>query len=316
MPTQKKERPRHLGRGLQSLMTPLTPTAATPQPRPAAPADSAGLPADPELRQALREIDISQIDPNPHQARTTWDESELQELAASIRANGVIQPILVRPSGERFELIAGERRFRASELAGRMTIPAWVRHATDEQLHEWALVENIHRADLNPLERAKAYRLYIDTFSLTQAEAAQRLGEERSVVANYLRLLDLPDEIKDMLRSGDLAMGHARAILALPNDDLRRRLANKALAGRLSVREVERLVRRHLTGSDETKRQQREKAAHIVDLERRLGAQLGTKVAIQTARGGQRGRIVVDFYSLDEFESIAARLGVSLAEEA
>ncbi len=313
MPTKKKERPRHLGRGLQSLIGPLHPPQAANEPAQAHP-DSAGLPADTELHQALHELDISLIDPNPHQARTTWDEAELGELAASIRANGVIQPILVRPAGDRFQLIAGERRFRASRIAGRETIPAWVRTATDEQLHEWALVENIHRADLNALERSKAYRLYIDTFSLTQAEAAQRLGEERSVVANYLRLLDLPDEIKQMLANGDLAMGHARAILALPTDDLRRRLANRAMAGRLSVREVERLVRRYLTASGESTRTKRAKEPHILDLEQRLGTQLGTKVTIETRRSGQRGRVVIDFYSLDEFESLAERLGISLSE--
>jgi len=316
MPGTKKERPRHLGRGLQSLIGPLAETPRQPETTRQLSPDAAGLPPDTDLQQALQEIDIERIDPNPHQARTTWDEAELSELAASIRANGVIQPILVRPDGSRFQLIAGERRFRASQLAGLQSIPAWVRQATDEQLHEWALVENIHRSDLNALERAKAYRLYIDTFSLTQADAAQRLGEERSVVANYLRLLDLPAEIKQMLSNGDLTMGHARAILALPTDDLRRRLANKALAGRLSVREVERLVRRHLTGSSESKRTKRDKEAHILDLERRLGSQLGTKVSIETRKGGQRGRMVIDFYSLDEFEGIAERLGVSLHDDA
>jgi len=314
MATKKKDRPRHLGRGLQSLIAPLGP-ATDRLPVVAGEATDAGFPADTELDQALHELNIALIDPNPHQARTAWDEGELAELASSIRANGVIQPILVRRVGSRYELIAGERRFRASRLAGLETIPAWVRTATDEQQHEWALVENVHRADLNAMDRAKAYRLYIDTFSLTQAEAAARLGEERSVVANYLRLLDLPDSIKQMLVNGELTMGHARAILALPSDDHRERLAKRAMAGRLSVREVERLVRRELTGASSGARVRGAKAPHIADLERRLGSELGTKVAIETRRGGEQGRVVIEFYSLDEFEGIAGRLGVSLAED-
>src|SRR4030042_3191700 len=135
------------------------------------------FPVDKELRDSLREISIDSISPNPYQARTVWDQQELEELTESIKANGIIQPIIVRPAGTGYQLIAGERRFRAAKLASFTSIPALVRQASDEQLHEWALVENIHRVDLNPMERAKAYRDYLSTFSLTQAEAAERLGE-------------------------------------------------------------------------------------------------------------------------------------------
>ena len=315
MADTKKDRPRHLGRGLQSLIGPLRPDQdnhLTPLPNSN---NNAGFPPDTELNAALRQISIDSIDPNPHQARTVWDEEQLVELAHSIRANGVIQPILVRPHGTRYEIIAGERRFRASRHAGLETIPAWVREASDEQLHEWALVENIHRSDLNAIERAQAYRTYIDAFSLTQAEAAERLGEERSVIANYLRLLDLPGEIKTMLAERQLSMGHARAILALPTDDLRRQLANRAMAGRLSVREVERLVRKHLTGKDEPKEDKpTPRSPHLVDLERKLSSDLGTKVSISTRKNAQRGKIIIEFYSLDEFDNITQRLGVSLDE--
>ncbi|MHC4751596.1 MAG: ParB/RepB/Spo0J family partition protein, partial [Planctomycetota bacterium] len=231
------------------------------------PAAAPNFPADIELRDSLREINIDAISPNPYQARTVWNEQELAELAESIRANGIIQPIIVRPAVAGYQLIAGERRFRAAKLASLVTIPALVRQASDEQLHEWALVENIHRVDLNPIERAKAYQDYLSTFSLTQAEAAERLGEGRSVVANYLRLLDLPQEIKQMLAEGQLTMGHARAILALPTDELRRKLANRAMAGRLSVREVERLVRKYLAGTNQAKTTIRSKPPHILDLE-------------------------------------------------
>jgi ParB family chromosome partitioning protein len=275
----------------------------------------ANFPPDKELSDSLQAISIDSISPNPYQARTVWNEQELAELAASIRANGVIQPIIVRPAGAAYQLIAGERRFRAAKLASLTTIPALVRRASDEQLHEWALVENIHRVDLNPIERAKAYQDYVSAFSLTQAEAAERLGEGRSVIANYLRLLDLPQEIKNMLAEGQLTMGHARAILALPTDELRRKLANRAMAGRLSVREVERLVRRYLAGTSQLRTPARSKPPHILDLEKKLAGQLGTKVSIETRKNGQRGRIIIDFYSLDEFDGMMERLGLVCGED-
>jgi len=275
----------------------------------------ANFPPDKELHQALREVSIDTIFPNPYQPRTVWDQQELADLAESIKANGVVQPIIVRPVGNKFELIAGERRFRAAQLASLTTIPALIRQATDEQMLELSLVENIHRTNLNPIERAKAYQNYISTFSLTQAEAAERLGENRSVVANYLRLLDLPDEVKQMLASGQLTMGHARAMLALPTDELRRKLAHRAMAGRLSVREVERLVRKYLTGTGQAKITARSKPAHILDLETELSGLLGTKVAIETRKSGQRGKIIIEFYSLDEFDRITERLGLARVEE-
>jgi ParB family chromosome partitioning protein len=182
-------------------------------------------------------------------------------------------------------------------------------------LHEWALVENIHRVDLNPIERAKAYHEYISTFSLTQAEAAERLGEDRSVIANYIRLLDLPLEIKQMLAENRLSMGHARAILALPTDELRRKLANRAMAGRLSVREVERLVRKYLAGTGQVKTKVREKPPHILDIENKLASRLGTKVNIETKKSGQRGKVIIEFYSLDEFDGIMEKIGLACEEQ-
>jgi ParB family chromosome partitioning protein len=273
------------------------------------------FPPDKELRDSLQEVSIDSISPNPYQARTVWNDQDLADLAESIRANGVIQPIIVRPAGVGYQLIAGERRFRAAQLASLTTIPAVVRAASDEDLLELALVENIHRTDLNPIERAKAYQNYLNTLSLTQAEAAQRLGEDRSVIANYLRLLDLPDEIKQMLAQGQLTMGHARAILALPTDELRRKLANRAMAGRLSVREVERLVRKYLTGTDQARTTVRSKPPHILDLESKLSSRLGTKVSIETRKNGQRGKIIIEFYSLDEFDRIAENIGLASLEE-
>lgn len=315
MADKKREKPKHLGRGLQSLISPIISEPTEAEQLLSSSATVPKFPLDKELRDSLQEINIDTISPNPYQSRMVWNEQELAELADSIRTNGIIQPIIVRPLGPGYQLIAGERRFRAAKLASLTSIPALVRQASDEQLHEWALIENIHRVDLNPIERARAYQDYISTFSLTQAEAAERLGEGRSVVANYLRLLDLPQEIKQMLVDGQLTMGHARAILALPTDELRRKLANRAMAGRLSVREVERLVRRYLAGTGQAKTTPRSKPPHILDLENKLAGQLGTKVSIETRKNGQRGRIIIEFYSLDEFDGIMERLGLAYAEE-
>jgi len=284
--TQKKEKPKRLGRGLQSLLSPITPLPTEAKELSSTSLAGSNFPPDKELRDSLQELSLDAISPNPYQSRTVWDEQELADLAESIRANGIIQPIIVRPSGSRYQLIAGERRFRAAQLASLTTIPALVRPASDKQLLEWSLVENIQRVNLNPIERAKAYQDYLSTFSLTQAQGAERLGEDRSVVANYLRLLDLPQEIKQMLSDGQLTMGHARAILALPTDELRRKLANRALVGRLSVREVERLVRRYLTGTSQAK----------------------------TTVRSKRGRIIIEFYSLDEFDNITERIGLACGE--
>ncbi|MEJ2704118.1 MAG: ParB/RepB/Spo0J family partition protein [Sedimentisphaerales bacterium] len=315
MSDKKKEKPRHLGRGLQSLLGPIMIEPDDGDHQPIEDQHEPKFPPDKALRSSLRELAIESISPNPYQARTVWNEQELAALAESVKANGIIQPIIVRPAGTGYELIAGERRFRAAKLSSFTSVPALVRQASDEQMHEWALVENIHRVDLNPIERAKAYRDYLSTFSLTQAEAAERLGEARSVIANYLRLLDLPQEIKQMLAESQLSMGHARAILALPTDELRRKLANRAMAGRLSVREVERLVRRYLAGTGQTPSAPRSKAPHILDLEKRLASQLGTKVNIDTRKNGQRGRIVIEFYSLDEFDGMMERLGLACGED-
>jgi len=274
------------------------------------------FPPDKELAESLRELPLASISPNPYQARAVWNEQDLLELSESIKANGVIQPIIVRPFQGKYQLIAGERRFRAAEMAALAKIPAIVRQVSEEQLFEWSLIENIHRRDLNAIERAKAYQRYVSAFGLTQVQAGERLGEDRSVIANYLRLLDLPEELKQMLVDGRLSMGHARAILSLPTDELRRKLANRALAGRLSVREVERLVRKYQEQNNTAKPNGRTKAPHIVDLENKLCRHLGTRVCIETKRNGQRGRILIDFDSLDEFDRITDALGLACGEPA
>lgn len=311
----KGEKPRHLGRGLESLLGPVSSDTRGDAELVGQGGVSLNFPLDKELQSALADLDLSSITPNPYQARTVWNEEDLVELADSIRANGVIQPIIVRPFQGGYQLVAGERRYRASQMASRKTIPALVRTVTDEELFEWSLVENIHRRDLNAIERAKAYQRYLNAFSLTQTEAAERLGEDRSVVANYLRLLDLPEEIRQMLADERLSMGHARAILGLPTDELRRKLANRALAGRLSVREVERLVRKYAAQEAATPARAYSKPAHIADLEDKLRRQLGTRVAIETRKNGQRGKIVIEFDSLDDFDRITDSLGLVCGED-
>ncbi len=320
MSTGKGDKPRHLGRGLESLLGPIS-SGANPLPdrigqeKPAEAPSLVGLPPDMDVSDSFQELTLDTIRPNPYQARTVWNETDLRELADSIKANGIIQPVIVRPWQGGYQLIAGERRFRAAQMAGLTAVPAIVRDVTDEQLFEWSLVENIHRRDLNPIERAKAYQHYLGAFSLTQTEAAERLGEDRSVIANYLRLLDLQDELKQMLIDGQLTMGHARAILSLPTDELRRKLANRALAGRLSVREVERLVRAHVGEQMPAKTPGKPKPANIVDLENKLCRHLGTHVSIETRRNGRSGRITIEFDSIDEFERITDVLGVGCGEE-
>lgn len=311
MATQKKKKRPHLGRGLESLLSPMN----TPSSNTLEIANEFTTPTNPAThgkpQTPVRRLNLSSIQANPYQPRTKWDDGQLEDLAASIRSSGVIQPIIVRATSGGYELIAGERRLRASKLADQPDIPAIVRNATDEQMLELALVENIHRADLNPIERAKAYQRFIESFSLTHAEAAEKLGQTRTVISNHLRLLDLPRDIQDMLLAGQLSMGHAKAILALPTDDLRRKLANRAMAGRLSVREVEKLVQQHAQPTLEKAKTERNIPPYLADLERRLGEILGTKVQIDTRKNGQRGRVIIDFYSLDEFESIAKKLGLN-----
>lgn len=309
MSDNKKVKRSHLGRGLESLLGAVSSASESIQSEEKM-ERSPIFPPDVRMGISQSEIPVSKIKANPYQPRTVWKEEELNGLADSIRENGVIQPILVRKMGENYEIIAGERRFRATCKVGLETIPALVRAATDEEMLELALVENIHRSDLNAIERAKAYQQFLKAFSLNQTEAAQKLGEDRSVVANYLRLLDLPQDLQTMLSNDQLSMGHARALLALPSDELRRKLANRAMAGRLSVREVERLVRKYFEGSQEAKPEKHQKETHIIDLEKQLQTILGTKVNIQPKKKGIRGQIIIDYYSLDDFERLTERMGL------
>jgi len=265
---------------------------------------SALIPDLPEPpRAASVDVDIDRLTPNQFQPRAHVDETRLGELAESIRVNGVIQPIVVRRLGDRFQIIAGERRWRAARLAGLARVPIVVRDvpAGDERaLLQLALIENIQREDLNPIEAALAYRRLADDFHLKQEEIAAAVGKDRASVANYLRLLKLPDEIRSEIASGRLSMGHARALLALPDEADQRRTARDVIARSLSVRETESVVKK-LADSTTASRVQpppKPEDVHTRAAEDRLKMLLGTRVRI--VRQGTGGRIEIDFNSEDE----------------
>lgn len=254
------------------------------------------------------EIPIDLIDPSSLQPRTIFDESKLAELAQSITANGVVQPLLLRRKGPRYELIAGERRWRAAQLAGLSKVPAVIRSVSDDKVLELALIENIQREDLNPIEEARAYKKLIDTVGLTQETVAERVGRDRSYVTNYLRLLKLPNDLQDLLQRGKLSTGHARAILGTDHVEVQRRLARKVIDQDLSVRATERLVRQTI----EPRQRKPNRTAVAVDpnvraAESKLRRQFGTQVRIVTDESG-RGKIEFEFYNATDLDRLYSLL--------
>lgn len=272
-----------LGRGLSALIPHAAPAGSTP-----------------EAHRGLLKLPIEAISRDLAQPRKHFEEERLGELAESIKAQGVLQPVLVRKEGAGYRLIAGERRWRAAQLAGLKEIPAVVREVSDAQAFELALVENLQRADLNPIEEAEGYHRLVEDFKLTQEQVSQRVGKDRSSVANALRLLQLPDEVKAMVASGELQMGHARALLGVPRLPELKELAERVAARKLSVRETERLVKERKDGGTQKKRtgpspQQR---AVVEELQRLLG----TKVRLMD--NGGKGTIEVDFYSYEDLDRL------------
>lgn len=260
----------------------------------------------------LRELDITAIRPNPYQPRDHFDEAALGALADSIREVGVLQPVLVRPAGDGYELIAGERRWRAAQRVGLVRIPALVRETDDGAALEQALVENLQRQELNPLEEAGAYQQLIEDFGLTHEQVAQKAGCSRASVTNTLRLLSLPPSIQRLVRERQLSMGHARALLGTPDRAFQEQLAKRIPKDDLSVRAVEQLVRAHNDVPDEPgaaidPRRRRPRPAGIAELEEMLADHLETRVKIAMSAGG-KGRITVDFAGLEDLERIYRRL--------
>jgi ParB family chromosome partitioning protein len=254
-------------------------------------------------------LPISQLQPGKYQPRTRMDEGALNELAASIKTQGIMQPVLVRPvDGGRYEIIAGERRFRAAQLAGLEEIPVLVREVDDQAAAAMALIENIQREDLNPLEEAQGIARLISDFDFTHEQAASAVGRSRSAVSNLLRLVNLAQPVQTMLMAGDIDMGHARALLSVDNAS-QIALASHVVAKRLSVRETEKLVARALEeqASSSTQARQKEKSGDIVRLEEELSDKLATPVAFKMGPKG-RGQMIIDFADLDILEGVLARL--------
>ncbi|MGB2821411.1 MAG: ParB/RepB/Spo0J family partition protein [Phycisphaerae bacterium] len=304
-----------LGRGLSSLIGGLSTTgreATRTQTTVLEDAAPAGL---------RREIQVEQIAPNPYQPRRQFDAAALDDLARSIAREGILQPLLVVPGADPearrpYVLVAGERRLRAARRAGLASVPCLVRQATAEQLLEWSLIENIQRSDLNPIERAEGYRSYMDRFKLTQAEVAERMGEARPTVANYLRILDLCDAAKALVLDGTLSFGHAKALAAITGDEQRQATMARQIGREgLSVRQAERLAAESRDGAGGAAAERRERAGrdkppYVLDVEARLTQAVGTRVSIVPGRAKNAGRIVIEYYSLDDFDRIARSLGL------
>jgi ParB family chromosome partitioning protein len=255
--------------------------------------------------EELNEIAIDLVEPSGMQPRTRFDDARLEELAKSITANGVVQPLLVRRKGHHFELIAGERRWRAAQLAGLTHVPVVVRNVPDEKVLELALIENIQREDLNPIEEAHAYKKLIESIGLTQETLAERVGRDRSYITNYLRLLRLPQDIQRLIEDGKLSTGHARTLLGAGDADAQRRLARRIIERGLSVRETERMVR----ALDEPRTKVRgakikENDPNVRAAESKLRRHLGTQVRITENQNGQGGRIEIEFYNPGDLERL------------
>jgi len=282
---------RALGRGLSALI---------PQ---AAPAPS-GKAAEQALKAGVLKLPIESIHRDKEQPRQHFDEEKLKELSESIKAQGVLQPILVRKDGDGYRIIAGERRWRASQAAGLKEVPAIVKDVTEVQAFELALVENLQRADLNPIEEAEGYRRLVEEFKLTQEQVSQRVGKERSTVANALRLLALPEDVKGMVADGALSMGHARALLGVPRLPEMQNLAKQIADKKLSVRDTERLVQQSRSqGKKDAGKTAPKQSPQVKSLVEELQRRLGTKVRL-TERSPGKGTIEVDFFSYDDLDRL------------
>lgn len=338
---KSKNRPR-LGRGMSSLIS------VTPPPEPSKrdtagelagdTADSDGRVTDlsgqvavrvgdgrpPSLTRQLAplpypmEIDVNEIRPNPHQPRRSFDEAALGELAASLKTAGLIQPIIVRRVGDTFELIAGERRLRAAKMAGLSAIPALVREHVDAVTQaQMALIENIQREDLNPMDRAEGYQVLVSQLGLTQGELAGRLGESRVSIAHYMRLLDLAEPVRQMVRDGRLSIGHGKVLAGVLDSGEQERIAQLVVSQDLSVRNIERLIEKGGAVAEKPAGGGGKPAvsAHIVDLERTLARELGMRVQLHSnAKSQGKGRLVVHYANLDQFDQLLGKLGVKLED--
>ncbi len=277
---------RALGRGLSALLSDTTATTS----------------------EELLEIDVDLIEPSAAQPRTNFDEARLEELAQSIRANGIVQPLLVRRRGSRYQLVAGERRWRAAQRAGLQRVPAVVREIPDEKLLELALIENIQRQELNAIEEANAYKKLIETLGLTQEIVAQRVGRDRSFVTNYLRLLRLPQDLQRLVEEEKLSMGHARALLGVDDQDIQRRVARNIMEQSLSVRETERAIKRIIAGASPAAATMltppKRNDANVRAAETKMRRRFGTQVRISPNPNGPGGKIEIEYYTNEDLDRL------------
>jgi ParB family transcriptional regulator, chromosome partitioning protein len=297
-----------LGRGLGALIRePEVAAVATAAPTSSATAAGAALAPAPPATGGPLQIDIDLIDPSPYQPRTRFSEVALEELAQSIRTSGIIQPLVVRRVGSRYQLIAGERRWRASQRAQLLRVPVVIREVSEEQALELTLVENIQREDLNPIEQARAFDRLMEEFHLTQDEVASRTGKDRVTVANSVRLLSLEAPLLSWIEEGKITAGHGRALLAIEDRKLRQDLALKASRGKLTVRQVERMATRR------TRSRLQPAAAEARDPNRQaavdeLQRHLGTRVTVQMPAKGRAGQLILDFYDEEQLNGLYERL--------
>ena len=259
------------------------------------------------MPEASTEIDIDLIDPNPEQPRHRFDPRDLESLAASIRANGIVQPIVVRPHAGRYQIVAGERRWRAAQQAGLRRVPVVIKDIPDEKLLELALVENIQRQELNPIEEANAYRKLIDSIGLTQEQVAERIGKERSLIATTMRLLKLPNDIQRHIVEGKLSLSHGRALLMSEDPKIQRMVAQLAIDKDLSVRDTERAIKRLNTGSEKADAAKRSiilKDANMRAAETKLSRYLSTNVKINPGGKDKGGKIEIEYYGPDDLTRV------------
>ncbi len=298
-----------LGRGLEALLPSRgNGGAAAPAPGPSGHGSSREAVAVAEPGHEVMEIAVELIDRNPHQTRTHIDEEALNEMAASIAASGVVQPIVVRPAPRgRYELIAGQRRWLASKRAGKASVPAIVRAVSARQAMEMTIIENLQREDLNPMEQARAYEKLSGEFALTQEEMAERTGKSRPAVANFLRLLKLPSEVKSEIEQGRLSFGHAKVLMMLEDAEVLVRVARRVAEKALSVRQTEDLVYNLTQPAEKAVREKKKSDPNVRAAEQELERLLGTRVEIKDRKG--KGKIVIEYASLEEFDRILEAMG-------
>jgi len=305
---------RRLGRGLDSLVSDLRAEIPPAPAEGAAPPERSLEPSPDEQRNELLPgvLSTGLLRPNPFQPRSNILEADVVSLAQSIRQNGMLQPIVVRKRGGKFEIIAGERRWRAAQSLGLAEVPVIMREAGDREMLELALIENIQREDLNPIDRARAYQSYITQFELKAEQLAERLGEDRTTVVNYLRLLDLSSSVQELVAADKISMGHARCLLGVSDEARRLSLAETVMGNALSVRALEEIVRREKAAPEGKAKpvEPKSRSAHIRDMERRFEEAIKTRVTIREGKRKGTGRIIIDYYTLDDFDRISSMLGL------